>query len=80
MCCIEMFARKLKDRDVMPELDARSLAVTQHQGQRCLQHGLVSRLVSGFLVDGQIFARCGGLFARVGEELLYLARVHRLWF
>lgn len=48
---IEMALRELKNCDVVAELHARSLPVAQHQSQRSLEHGLVGRLVSGFLVD-----------------------------
>lgn len=48
---VEVLPRELEDRDVMAELDARTLAVAQHQREGCLEDGFVRGLMGGFLVN-----------------------------
>ena len=76
----EMLLSELDDGDVVSELHSGSLAVAEHQGEGALEHGLVGRLISGFLIDGEVFAGGGCLFQCVGEKQLDLLRIHPLRF
>jgi hypothetical protein len=73
-----MLLGKLDNRDVVAELYTRTLAVTQHQRQRPLEHGLVCSLVSGFLIDDEVFSSGGCFLVRVCQKLSDLFRVDSL--
>ena len=69
---VEVLLSKLKNGDMVAELYSRTLSVAQHQRQRRLQHGLICRLVGGFLIDYQVFPGGYGLLFRVCQKFLHL--------
>ena len=72
---IEMLLRKFNNGNVVSELNARTLAVAQHQRERGFQHGLIGGLVGRFFIDAQVLARRLGFLSRVGEKLHDLLRI-----
>lgn len=74
----QVLTRKFDDGLMMPQLHPRSLAMAQHQRQRCLDHCLIRNLVRGLFIDEQVLSGGDRLAPGVGEEQVNLLRVYFL--